>query len=68
MEAINRVRSGREGKKKSQLLLTHSKEKVDKLCASLRAKGMWAWDPDFPGDEEACVPIFQKNVSRQSEG
>ena len=52
MEAVNRVRSGREGKKKMELLGKYSKDKVDKLCATLRSRGMWYWDPDFPGDEE----------------
>ena len=52
VEAVNRVRTGREGKKKMELLSKYSKDKVDTLCAVLRSRGMWYWDPDFPGDEE----------------
>jgi len=52
VEAINRVRTGREGKKKRDLEAIYAPEKVKTLTDALRAKGMWYWDPDFVGDEE----------------
>lgn len=52
VENVNRVRMGRRGKKKRELLQCYPAEKVDKLCAALQAKNMYYWDPDFPNDEE----------------
>lgn len=52
-EKINRTRSGRQGVKERELLEKYgSQEKVDKLKALLKAKGLFEFDPDFPQDEE----------------
>ncbi len=59
VEAINRVRTGREGKKKRELEAKYPPEKVEKLTQLLRSKGMWYWDPDFEGDEEDSGTTFQ---------
>ncbi|CAL1165491.1 unnamed protein product [Cladocopium goreaui] len=52
VEAVNTVRTGREGKKKRELEAKYPAAKVEQLTALLKSRGMWYWDPDFPGDEE----------------
>ena len=52
VEAVNTVRTGREGKKKRELEAKYPAAKVEQLTTLLKFRGMWYWDPDFPGDEE----------------
>lgn len=59
IEVVNRVRTGREGKKKRELAEKYSAEKVEKLTQLLRTRGMWYWDPDFVGDEDDSGTKFQ---------
>lgn len=52
-QRTNRTRSGRTAVKERDLLKRYgSQEKVDKLKALLKQKGLWEWDEDFPQDEE----------------
>ena len=52
-EKVNRTRAGRQGVKERELLEKYgTQEKVDKLKALLKAKGLFEYDPDFPTDDE----------------
>ena len=52
VEQVNRVTGGREGQKYRDLEKKYGEAKAKKLTASLRQRGMWYWDEDFPGDED----------------
>ena len=52
IESKNSFRSGREGIKFRDLEKKYPAEKAKKLVTLLRAKNLWYWDEDFPGDEE----------------
>lgn len=45
-------RKEREGVKGRDLMKRYPADKAKSLMASLRAKGLWYWDTEFPGDEE----------------
>ena len=47
-------RRERQGLKKRDILKRYSADKATKLMASLKSRGLWYFDPEFDGDEEAC--------------
>ena len=52
VESVNRFRTGREGMKARDIEQKYPPEKAKKLMAALRARNLFYWDEDFPGDEE----------------
>ena len=52
VEQINRFKTGREGMKAREIEKRYPLEKAKKLMQLLRAKNLYYWDDDFPGDEE----------------
>jgi hypothetical protein len=55
IEQINRFKIGREGLKAREIEKRYPPEKAKKLMSLLRAKNLFYWDEDFPGDEEDWV-------------
>lgn len=51
-EHVTTHRRQREGVKARDLLTKYPKEKAESLLKSLRSRGLWAYDTDFPKDEE----------------
>lgn len=51
-EKITTNTKEREALKARDLLKRYAKPKADKLMKSLRERGLWYWDPEFPQDEE----------------
>ena len=49
-QAVNRKE--REGIKERDLLKKYPQAKVDQLVKSLKERGLWYYDPDFPNDAE----------------
>lgn len=50
VESKTIAKGGRAGVKRRDMNLPDHKK--DQLCASLRQKGLWNWDDDWPNDEE----------------
>lgn len=55
VERKHQAKSGRIGVKKRDMKLP--KEKAEQLAKSLRERGLWSWDDDWPKDEEDCIDI-----------
>ena len=53
VERKYQAKSGRIGVKKRDMKLPP--EKAEKLAKSLKERGLWSWDDDWPKDEEDCV-------------
>ena len=45
----------RSGTKERDIHKRYPKHKAEALVKRLREKGLWYYDPDFPGDEEDCL-------------
>ena len=53
IERATQAKSGRIGVKRRDLVPKYcATEKVDALVKNLRSKQLWAWDEDWPNDEE----------------
>jgi len=53
IERATQAKSGRIGVKRRDLVPKYcTLEKVDALVMNLRSKQLWAWDEDWPNDEE----------------